>query len=81
MPTQPETIDERLRAGDKALLHIRGHPITVNEAHAALIGGTLAFFYGERGIAARTVTHEPWYALGMAVIGYALGRAISPSSS
>lgn len=78
-PTQPACLAERLRAGDHALFHARGHEVTINEFHAAVIGGTLAFFYGERNVVFRTILHEPWYALGAAVIGYALGWAVSPS--
>jgi hypothetical protein len=77
-PTQPACLSKRLRAGDRALFFVRDHAVTVNEAHAALIGGTLAFFCAERGMASRTIIHEPHYTLSAAVVGYAIGRLVRP---
>ncbi|MFC3957135.1 hypothetical protein [Halovivax cerinus] len=36
--SQPATAENRLDEGDEALARLFGHPITINEVHAALLG-------------------------------------------
>ena len=73
-PTQPACLDERLRKGDRELFSVFGHPISVNEGHAAILGASIGFVIGERRVAFRTIMHEPWYFVGLFAIAYVLGR-------
>lgn len=45
--SQPETPTDRLRAGDKALAELFGHAVSINEAHALLLGA-VGFLLGKR---------------------------------
>lgn len=72
--TQPGCIADRLREGDKELLNLHGHSITINEFHAAVLG-LVGLVIGERGLALGTIAREPHYFIGAFVASYAIGRA------
>lgn len=38
--SQPTDTHERLQAGDEVLIRLLGHPVTINEVHALLLGTT-----------------------------------------
>lgn len=72
---QPAHSDERLRAGDKAILHIGDHPVTINESHAFTLG-LIGLIVDEESIVVRTVLHEPHYFVGGFALAYLIGRIL-----
>lgn len=71
--TQPEDVDDRIREGDRKLVAIAGHPVTVNEWHA--------FKYGFPGVfVGMLYTVEPFEAIAISVVACAVAlgfRAVS----
>lgn len=69
MTTQPEEIMDRITEGDRELVNVAGHPVTVNEVHAVLLGFSLA------ALTALFYAVEPFLAAAAAltVAGTAIG--------
>jgi len=44
--SQPREPRERIEAGNDALLCVRGHPVTINEVHASILGLTSGVLVG-----------------------------------
>jgi len=47
--SQPKTIIDRLRANDEPLPTPFGHPVSINEVHATVLGGGVGLLLGKRG--------------------------------
>lgn len=79
MPSQPEHPRERLRAGDETLVTILGHPITVNEKHACVLGAILGAITGAAIVFDQMTLAVVLASLsvGYAVFGRPVGRSLS----
>ena len=73
-----DKLAESMDHGETTLFSLFGEDWTYHEFHAAILGASLGFICGERGIAVGTLKREPWYALGGFALAYLLGKHYDP---
>lgn len=66
--------NDRIRKGNRTLIELWPDPLSINEAHALVLGAALGLLIGERGMALKTILSEPQYFLGAFAALYALAR-------